>query len=165
MVFGKVADVRTPVTIEVEDVSGGRTFTTSGVRATQPGRACGIGTLLPDSTAPNLIRHRAAPPAVPGPYESTPYDTSIPDALRPHAGIGQNQAHRTTSTAITISMLADVRVDQWLLYHHESTFAGDGMTHTKCRVEDGRIVASFAVEAMVRGFADPRLANDEKTAL
>ena len=54
-----------------------------------------------------------------------------------------------------------------MLYHHESTFAGDGMTHAECRVhdEDGALLASFTVDAMVRGFADPTDANDERTAL
>src|SRR5205823_2570426 len=56
---------------------------------------------------------------------------SIAAALRPHAGIGQSEAHRTLSTAINaiaISFHADVRADRWMLYHHLSTFAGDGMT-------------------------------------
>lgn len=83
---------------------------------------------------------------------------SIAAALRPHAGIGQDQAHRTLSTAInaiTLSFHADVRADRWLLYRHHSTFAGDGMTHSECRVHDegGALVASFTVEAMVRAFA------------
>ena len=84
----------------------------------------------------------------------------IAAALRPHAGIGQDQAHVTLSTAInaiSLSLHADVRADQWMLYHHRSTFAGDGMTHAECRVytEEGALVASFTVDAMVRAFADP----------
>lgn len=80
---------------------------------------------------------------------------SIAAAMRPHAGIGQDQAHRTLSTAINVinlSFHADVRADEWLLYHHLSTFAGDGMTHAECRVHDeaGALVASFTVEGMVR---------------
>jgi acyl-CoA thioesterase II len=84
---------------------------------------------------------------------------SIAAALRPHAGIGQDQAHRTLSTAINaiaISFHADVRADRWMLYRHRSTFAGDGMTHSECRVhgEDGALLASFAVDAMVRAFRE-----------
>jgi hypothetical protein len=83
---------------------------------------------------------------------------SIGAALRAHAGVGERQAHVTLSTginAISISFHRDVRADEWMLYHHESTFAGDGMTHSQCRVHDidGHLLASFAVEAMVRGFA------------
>lgn len=94
----------------------------------------------------------------------------IAAALRPHAGIGQDQAHRTLSTAINaiqLSFHADVRADAWLLYHHTATFAGDGMTHAECRVhtEEGALVASFTVDAMVRGFADPTAPVDDRTAL
>jgi acyl-CoA thioesterase len=94
----------------------------------------------------------------------------IAAALRPHAGIGQDQAHRTVSmgiNAISLSMHADVRADQWMRYHHRSTYAGDGMTHAECRVYDepGRLLASFTVEAMVRPFAPTMGAVDERTAL
>jgi acyl-CoA thioesterase II len=95
---------------------------------------------------------------------------SIAAALRPHHGVGQYQAHRTLSmaiNAIAISFHREVRVDRWLLYHHLSTFAGDGMTHSECRVhgEDGDLLASFTVEAMVRGFPDGKAAQDDRTAL
>jgi acyl-CoA thioesterase II len=44
---------------------------------------------------------------------------SIAAAMRPHAGIGQSQVHRTLSTAInaiTIAFHADARADEWMLY-------------------------------------------------
>ena len=80
-------------------------------------------------------------------------------------GIGQSQAHRTLSTAINainISFHADVRADHWMRYRHHSTFAGDGMTHSECRVYDvqGALLASFTVEAMVRRFSPERAVND-----
>jgi acyl-CoA thioesterase len=100
---------------------------------------------------------------------------SIAAALRPHDGIGQEAAHRTISTAInaiTISFHADVRADEWMLYRHLSTAAGDGMTHAECRVHAGGrdgtagdLVASFTVDAMVRPFTDPTQAADPRTAL
>ena len=85
---------------------------------------------------------------------------AIAAALRPHAGIGQDQAHVTLSTAInaiSLSLHGEVRADRWMLYRHRSTFAGDGMTHAECRVhhESGELLASFTVDAMVRAFADP----------
>jgi acyl-CoA thioesterase len=95
----------------------------------------------------------------------------IAAAMRPHAGVGQDQAHRSLSTAvnaISISFHADARADRWVLYHHLSTFAGDGMTHAECRAYDeaGALLVSFTVDAMVRGFrgGDPAEA-DERTAL
>jgi acyl-CoA thioesterase-2 len=93
----------------------------------------------------------------------------IAAALRPHQGIGQDQAHRTLSmgiNAIHLSIHREIRADRWMLYHHRSTFAGDGMTHAECRVhaEDGALLASFSVEAMVRAFPDSAV-RDERTAL
>lgn len=95
---------------------------------------------------------------------------SIAAALRPHAGVGQHQAHHTLSTAInaiSLSIHRRVRADRWMLYHHRSTFAGEGMTHSECRVHDldGDLLASFTVDAMVRG-TDPAAAPlDRRTAL
>jgi acyl-CoA thioesterase len=95
---------------------------------------------------------------------------SIAAALRPHAGIGQDQAHRTLSTAInaiSLSFHEEVRADRWMLYHHRSTVASQGMTHSECRVhdEDGAHIASFTVDAMVRAFGDPSPPVDDRTAL
>ena len=94
---------------------------------------------------------------------------SIAAAMRPHAGIGQSQAHRTLSTAINainISFHANVRADRWMRYHHHSTFAGDGMTHSECRVYnlEGELLASFTVDAMVRRASSERALN-ERTSL
>ncbi|MEY4514168.1 MAG: hypothetical protein RLZZ450_6290 [Pseudomonadota bacterium] len=96
-------------------------------------------------------------------------NVSIAAALRPHQGIGQSQAHRTLSTAINainISFHADIRADKWMLYRHHSTFAGDGMTHSECRVYncDKALVASFTVDAMVRSMPKAR-SGDARTAL
>ena len=82
---------------------------------------------------------------------------SIAAAMRAHPGIGEHHAHVTLSTAInaiTITFHRDVRADEWMLYHHRSTAAGDGMTHSECRVHDldGDLLASFTVDAMVRDF-------------
>jgi acyl-CoA thioesterase len=95
---------------------------------------------------------------------------SIAAALRPHEGIGQAAAHRTLSmgiNAIAISFHGPVRADGWLLYRHLSTVAGDGMTHSECRVhtETGQLVASFTVDAMVRAFPEGDGARDERHAL
>jgi acyl-CoA thioesterase len=80
---------------------------------------------------------------------------SIAAALRPHAGVGQDQAHVTLSMAIngiSLSLYGPVKADDWLLYQHRSTFAGAGTTHAENRVydRDGALVASFSVDAMVR---------------
>jgi acyl-CoA thioesterase II len=92
---------------------------------------------------------------------------SIAAALRPHQGIGQREAHRTISTAINaiaISFHADVHMDQWVLYRHLATVVTDGMAHSECRVHDrtGALIASFAVDAMIRPLERP---GDARTAL
>ena len=93
---------------------------------------------------------------------------SIAAALRPHPGVGQDQAHRSLSTAvnaISLSMHAPVHAERWMLVHHRSTFAGDGMTRSACRVHDesGSLLASFSVDGMVR--ARERTGIDPSRAL
>ncbi|OFB35871.1 acyl-CoA thioesterase II [Mycolicibacterium sp. (ex Dasyatis americana)] len=79
----------------------------------------------------------------------------IATSLRPHAGIGINQAHTTLSTApltATINFHEPVRCGGWMLYSHESTHSGAGMSYVRGTVhtEDGDFVASFSQEAMIR---------------
>jgi len=223
MVFMRAANTAEPLHIQLDELSGGRNFSTFAAHVRQAGKLCASGILLLDAMAPDVMRHAVSAPDTAGPYASAPYDMSVtgrdvrfvdaaytgdPDApvgpptidawlryravpedpylhagllaqftghvsiaaaMRPHAGIGQSQAHRTLSTAInaiTISFHSSVRADRWMRYHHHSTFAGDGMTHSSCHVHDesGALLASFSVEAMVRRFAADRAVH-ERTAL
>jgi acyl-CoA thioesterase-2 len=93
-------------------------------------------------------------------------DLSIATAMRAHAGIGTAQAHQAISTAVMtigVTFHDPVGWDGWLRYHHESTFAGAGMAYARGQVltEDGRIIASFTQDAMIRAFAP----NSSSTAL
>jgi acyl-CoA thioesterase II len=79
----------------------------------------------------------------------------ISTAMRAHAGIGTAQSHYTVSTApmaVTVSFHEPVSWDGWLLYTHESTQAGAGMSHIRGQVhtEEGDLIASFSQEAMIR---------------
>jgi len=79
----------------------------------------------------------------------------ISTAMRAHAGIGTAQSHYTVSTApmaVTVSFHEPVTWDGWLLYTHESTQAGAGMSHIRGQVhtEEGDLIASFSQEAMIR---------------
>jgi acyl-CoA thioesterase len=85
-------------------------------------------------------------------------DLSIATAMRAHAGIGTAQAHQTISTAVMtigVTFHDPIDWDGWLRYHHESTFAGAGMAYARGQVltEDGRIIASFTQDSMIRAFA------------
>ncbi|MCV7258625.1 acyl-CoA thioesterase [Mycobacterium shimoidei] len=79
----------------------------------------------------------------------------ISTAMRAHAGIGTSQSHLTVSTApmtVTVSFHEPVRWDGWLLYSHESTQAGAGMSYIRGTVhtEAGELLASFTQEALIR---------------
>ena len=82
---------------------------------------------------------------------------SISTSLRPHAGLGTAMAHHTISTAVmTIGVVFHdpVQWDDWLLYEHESTSVGGGMSFVRGQVftRDGVLVASFQQEGMIRAF-------------
>lgn len=84
---------------------------------------------------------------------------SISTALRPHPGIGTDQAHHTLSTAVMglgITFHDPVAWDGWIRYHHQSTFAGAGMAYVRGQVltADGRLLASFTQDAMIRGLGE-----------
>jgi acyl-CoA thioesterase II len=79
----------------------------------------------------------------------------ISTTMRAHAGIGTSQAHLTVSTApmtISVSFHEPVTWDGWLLYTHESTQVGAGMSYVRGAVhtEVGELIASFAQDAMIR---------------
>jgi acyl-CoA thioesterase-2 len=82
---------------------------------------------------------------------------SISTTMRPHPGIGTSQAHHTISTAVMgigISFHDPVQWDGWIRYRHESTYAGSGMCYVRGQVltEEGRLIASFTQDAMIRAF-------------
>ncbi|MFZ0832432.1 MAG: acyl-CoA thioesterase domain-containing protein [Mycobacterium sp.] len=79
----------------------------------------------------------------------------ISTTMRAHEGIGTSQAHLTVSTApmtISVSFHEPVRWDGWLLYTHESTQVGAGMSYVRGAVhtEEGELLASFSQDAMIR---------------
>jgi acyl-CoA thioesterase len=82
---------------------------------------------------------------------------TIAAAMRPHKGFGEADAHRTLSTgimSIAIAFHDEPDVSEWLLYANPAIFAGRGLAQGEGRVftEDGRLVASYTVQAMIRGF-------------
>jgi uncharacterized protein (DUF427 family)/acyl-CoA thioesterase len=85
---------------------------------------------------------------------------TIAAAMRPHAGVSEAQAHVTLSTGIlatTIAFHDAVDVTDWLLYANPAIYAGRGQVQGEGRVfaRDGRLVASYTVQGMVRGFRTP----------
>ena len=109
------------------------------------------------------VRHRDVPPEA---YlqqallaQFTGHMT-IAAALLPHPGLGESLAHVTLSTgvlAITVALHDDANLLDWLLYANPAIYAGRGLVQGEGRVfgEDGRLVASYTVQAMVRDFIEP----------
>lgn len=80
---------------------------------------------------------------------------TIGTSLRPHAGFGQAQAHRTLSTGVlslTVHFHEASALDDWLLYSHESVHTGRGLCdgHGRIFERGGRLVASFSQEGLLR---------------
>ncbi|MCX2933725.1 thioesterase family protein [Mycobacterium sp. CVI_P3] len=81
----------------------------------------------------------------------------IATAMRPHAGLGQSMAHTEVSTGVLtqdITFHDEFDARQWLLIDHESLATGAGRAYGRGHVftEDGRLVASFVQEALLRRF-------------
>jgi acyl-CoA thioesterase len=76
--------------------------------------------------------------------------------MRPHPGFGDAPAH-VTSSGIMSSAIAfhdDAPVDEWLLYANPAIWTGQGLCHGVGRVNTaaGGLVASYTVQALLRGF-------------
>ncbi|MCV7318434.1 acyl-CoA thioesterase [Mycolicibacterium confluentis] len=94
----------------------------------------------------------------------------ISTTMRAHEGIGTAQAHLTVSTApmtISVSFHEPVTWDGWLLYSHESTQVGSGMSYVRGTVhtEDGALLASFTQDALIRPLRTNDTAIEEKSRL
>lgn len=97
---------------------------------------------------------------------------TIAAGMLPHAGFGEALAHRTLSTGImkaTIAFHEEVDVTDWLLYANRAFWAGRGLVQGDGHVftEDGRLAASYTIQAMVREFQrDPAaMGHDSRTAM
>lgn len=92
----------------------------------------------------------------------------IGTAMRPHEGVGQAQAHVTLSTGVlshTLTFHEPFSAGEWLLLAQRSTHAGHGRTYGRAEVfrNDGRLVASFVQDAMIRAMT-PRPTGDSRAA-
>jgi acyl-CoA thioesterase len=85
----------------------------------------------------------------------------IGTAMLPHADYNESHAHRTISTGVvshTVNFHERLDASEWLLLANESVWAGRGRTHGRCNVwtRDGRLVATYTQDNIVRAFADRR---------
>ena len=94
----------------------------------------------------------------------------ISTTMRAHEGIGTSQAHLTVSTApmtVSVSFHEPVRWDGWILYTHESTQVGSGMSYVRGAVhtEEGELIASFTQDALIRPLRTTDTAITEQSRL
>ena len=97
---------------------------------------------------------------------------SISTTMRGHRGIGTAMSHKTVSTAvmaIDISFHDPIAWDGWVLYDHESTAVGAGMSYVRGQIRDesGRLIASFVQDGLIKAFDDSSgaAALDERARL
>jgi acyl-CoA thioesterase-2 len=82
---------------------------------------------------------------------------TIAASMRPHAGFGEANAHVTLSTGVMTTAIAfhdDFDVSDWLLYVNPCIYAGQGLVQGQGHVftADGRLAATYTVQAIVRPF-------------
>jgi acyl-CoA thioesterase len=95
-------------------------------------------------------------------YTTDPF--LIATAMRPHAGVGQAQAHVTLSTGVvshTLTFHEPAWPGDWLLLSHHSPHAGHGRSYGRADVftADGALVASFVQDNMIRPIPEGRGAS------
>jgi acyl-CoA thioesterase-2 len=95
----------------------------------------------------------------------------IATAMRPHEGIGQAMSHVSISTSVlshTLTFHEPIDASQWHLLAHESPYAGRGRSYGRANIftVDGRLVASFVQDNMIRDFPEgqrPQAGERSKT--
>ncbi len=97
---------------------------------------------------------------------------TIAAGMLPHKGFGEAHAHRTLSTGIMKADIAfhdDVDIADWLLYTNHAFWSGRGLVQGDGRAytRDGRLAASYSIQAMVRNFtrAPHEMGQDSRTAM
>jgi acyl-CoA thioesterase II len=85
---------------------------------------------------------------------------TIAAAMRPQEGMSEADAHVSVSTgplAVAISFHDEIDVTDWMLYANPAVYAGQGTCEGQGRVHaaDGRLLATYQVQAMVRPFVAP----------
>lgn len=209
-IFARAGRYTEPMELQRETLHAGRAWGSETLTAWQGDRLLSRGLVLLNTDEPDLIRHAAGLPDVPGPeaLAPDPHPAVYPEtetrtvddpkataadgspalhfwlrharsfeslaanqailvwcepgllislSMRPHADtVSIGDAHRTVSTGViahTAHFHERFDVGEWLLVSQQSSYAGRGRVHGSGNVfsEDGRLVASFSQDSMVRG--------------
>jgi acyl-CoA thioesterase II len=126
----------------------------------------GVDVSDPDLVGPPELpvwtRFDGAPDALVTNQELLAYATDgflIGTSMRPHKGVGQGMAHVALSTGVvshTLTFHEPFSAASWMLMANEVPYAGRGRTYGRAHVftEDGRLIASFVQDGMVRAISD-----------
>jgi len=95
---------------------------------------------------------------------------TIAAAMRPHAGMGEAQAHVSLSTgpmAVALAFHDDAPLDEWFMYTTRATWSGLGLAQGEGRVftRRGQLIASYMLQAMVRGMIASGGGKDASSAM
>jgi len=95
---------------------------------------------------------------------------TIAAGMLPHPGISEAQAHVSLSTgpvAVALSFHDDAPLDKWFLYSTTATWSGQGLVQGEGRVftRTGALIASYTLQAMVRGRLTSAGERDASTAM
>lgn len=95
---------------------------------------------------------------------------TVAAAMLPHPGVGEAQAHLSLSTgpvALSMSFHDDAPLDEWFLYSTRAIWSGAGLAQGDGRVwaADGRLIAAFTLQAMLRGLLPGAAGRDASTAM
>lgn len=141
-----------------EDVSGA----VGGEGAWEIGVVGGVDISDPDLVGPPeldvWVRFAGAPDDPATDQALVAYSTDgflIGTAMRPHAGVGQAQAHQTLSTGVlshTLTYHERCPASEWHLLQQRSPYAGRGRSYGVGEIfrADGQLAASFVQDAMIR---------------
>lgn len=128
----------------------------------QIGTVGGVDIADPDAVGPAIlpvwVRFRDAPDNPLTSQALLAYTSDgflIGTAMRPHAGVGQAQAHLTISTGVvshTLTFHEPFSAGEWMLLDHEAPYAGHGRGYGRAHVftAAGVHVASFVQDSMIR---------------
>ena len=95
---------------------------------------------------------------------------TVAAAMLPHPGVGEAQAHVSLSTgpvALSVAFHDDAPLDEWFLYSTRAIWSGRGLAQGdgRVRTRDGTLIASFGLQAMLRGLLPGAGSRDASSAM
>ncbi|TYK44458.1 acyl-CoA thioesterase [Actinomadura decatromicini] len=162
----RMPDVEPPEALEpLTDPYAGRELRVAGgadLNGTAPGGDAGSTELAVWTRTPGASGEQAV---LQGMLAHATAGFLIGAAMRPHPGLSVADAHDKFSTGIlghSVTFHEEVDPGDWILLAQESPYAGRGRSYGRGHAfaRDGRLVASFAQDSIIRRFASPAGTRD-----